>query len=123
MPVAQKAGRSWQRIPVTDSRDRTRFLEADEIYYLEADGHDTLVRTRRRTLYRSVKRLSELEALLPKPPFFRCHNSYLVNLGRVRYLEHTTRKDYSLRLDPPVNTVLPLSRRRLTAFRKIMGAP
>jgi two-component system, LytTR family, response regulator len=79
-----------------------------------------LVRTARRKLYRSSRRIEDLARSLPTPPLFRCHRSYLVNLDRVRSLERAG-NDYLLRLDPPVNKVIPVSRRRLAAFRRLMG--
>jgi DNA-binding LytR/AlgR family response regulator len=111
------------RLPVKAPDGTTRFFDLDDIYYLEAREHDTLVRAARRTAYRSTERLSTLAGRLPCPPFFRCHNTYLVNLLRVRRLERKQGRDYSLRLEPPVNRLLPLARGRVGAFRKLMGAP
>ena len=95
-------------------------LDPGEVFYFKAAAHDSLVRTARRTVYRSTRRLRDLEARLPNPPFFRCHDSYIVNLARVRSLEARGR-DALLRLDPPVNARLPLARGRLGAFRRAMA--
>jgi DNA-binding LytR/AlgR family response regulator len=43
-------------------------LDPGEVFYVEAAAHDTLVRTARRTVYRSTRRLRDLEARLPNPP-------------------------------------------------------
>ena len=89
-----------------------RFVEAGEIYYLQGEGHDTLVRLAGRRRLRSTRRLSEWETELRGGRFVRVHNSYLVNFDRVRELR--LRKgdpnDWEVKLDPPVNSVLPVSR-------------
>jgi len=114
---------TWKRVPVRRADGKVWFFDPEEVFYLEVSGHDTLVRTARKTPYRSTQRLPELAAAFPSPPFFRCHESYLVNLARVRTLERRSDADYHLRLDPPVNKLIPLSRGRVAAFRKLMGAP
>ena len=63
-----------------------------------------------------------MERQLRRPPFFRCHSSFPVNLGRVRSLERRGR-DYALRMDPPVNRLVPLARGRTPALRKLIGTP
>jgi len=107
------------RIAVKASRGRYRFLEPDEIYYVEADGHDTRIRTARRRLLPSTLRLAEWEDLLEGGGFVRIHNSYLVNLARVRELRlrPDDSNDWEVKLDPPVNAVLPVSRTGLGRLR------
>ncbi len=100
------------RIPVRITSGRIVLLDAIEIYYIEAERGDTLVRTARRTRYRSVNRLSEWERKQRSAGFILSHRSYLVNLGRVRELRlrPSDPNDWELKLDPPVNTVLPIGR-------------
>ena len=43
-----------------------------------------------------------------------------MNLGRVRSVEKEG-QDRQLRLDPPVNKVLPLARGRVGALQKLLG--
>jgi DNA-binding LytR/AlgR family response regulator len=96
-------------------------IEVGAIFYLEAQGGDTLIRTKRKKPYHSVQRLSELARKLPGPAFVRCHRAYVVNLNRVRSLAPRNPKDYDLRLDPPVNRRLPIARDRLKEIRRILG--
>lgn len=100
----------------------TRYVEADDIYYFEARRGDTLVRTRRRQLYRSVETLGAVQRGMTHPRFFRCHRSYIVNLDRVLELRRTGDRAYQIKLAPPVNVLLPLSRARLAAFEAAMAA-
>ena len=111
-----------RRIPAHRADGVVLLLEPGEVFWLTTDGHDTLIRTRRKHLYRSTRRLADLARVLPSPPFFRCHESFVVNVDRVRSVEPRGR-DYELRMDPPVNTLLPLARSRVAAFRRLTGAP
>jgi DNA-binding LytR/AlgR family response regulator len=113
---------TWRRFVVQAARGEMFLFDPEEIFYLEADGHDTLVRTAARKRYRSTERLAALAARLPSPPFFRCHESFVANLARVRKLERGAR-DWTLRLDPPVNKLLPVARGRLGALRRMLGVP
>ena len=108
------------RLPVESASGVTRYVRFDEVYYLEADRDDTLIRTRSRRRYRSVETMGDLEQHLSAPPFFRCHKGFIVNLERVRELRRRGDRDHELKLDPPVNTVIPLARGRLAAFRRAM---
>jgi DNA-binding LytR/AlgR family response regulator len=60
-------------------------LDVGEVYYLESAGHDTLVRTARKTRLRSVRSLGELEKALKSGGFLRVYKSFVVNLDRVRH--------------------------------------
>ncbi len=111
---------TWRRLAVETPKGATLLFDPSDVYYLQADGDDALLRTARRTPYRPTRRLPELLARLPSPPFFRCHESYVVNLARVRSIERVGR-DSRLRLDPPVNTLLPVARGRLAALDRLLG--
>jgi len=110
-----------KRLPVKGADGAIELIEIDGIFYLEARGENTLIRTRRKKPYKSVQRLGELANKLPAPAFIRCHREYIVNLNRVRLLIPRDSRDYDLRLDPPVNTRLPIARKRLETIRKILG--
>ena len=51
------------------------------------------------------------------------HRSYLVNLGRVRELRlrRGDTNDWEVKLDPPVNAVLPVGRGYLAKLKKALG--
>jgi len=111
------------RIAIKVSNRRFVFLDVDEIYFLESEGHDTWVRTARKSRLRSVRSLGELEKTLKPYEFSRIHKSYLVNLDRVREvrLRKGDDNDWELKLDPPVNSVLPVGREHLAGLRRVLG--
>ena len=111
------------RIGIKVSTRHFVLLDTDEIYYLESDDHDTWVRTARKTRVRSVRSLGELEKTLRPHGFVRVHKSYLVNLDRVREvrLRKGDDNDWELKLDPPVNSVLPVGRSHLAALKRALG--
>ena len=71
------------RFPVKSEPGRVVLLEKNQIFYVEAEADDSLIRTARKKRYRHSERLDQVEARLSSPPFFRVHRSYLVNLNRV----------------------------------------
>ena len=111
---------TWRRLAVETPEGATLLFDPSQVFYLETEGHDTLVRTARKKPYRSTRRISDLLTRLPGPPFFRCHESFVVNLARVRSIE-TVGRDRRLRLDPPVNRLLPVARGRVAALNRALG--
>lgn len=65
--------------------------------------------------------LSELEERLSRSGFFRAHRSYLVNLQHVKEVIPYTRNSYSLRLNDPDNTEIPLSKSAAGELRELLG--
>jgi len=109
-----------RKLPVKFANGTIDLIEINGIFYLEAQGENTLIRTKRKKPYKSVQRLGALAKKLPAPAFVRCHREYIVNLNRVRSLTPRKARDYDLRLDPPVNRRIPIARNRLEKIRKIL---
>ena len=109
-----------RRLPLKGKDGSIDLIEIEAIFYLEAKGHDTLIRTRRKKPYKSVQRIQELAKKLPAPAFVRCHREYIVNLNRVRSIAPRSSRGYDLKLDPPVNRRIPIARDRLEKIRKIL---
>ena len=85
-----------------------------EIYYLEAVGDETLVRIRSSRRLRDVRSLGELLPDFERHGFLRIHRNHAVNLTRVREIRRRKKgPDWELKLEPPVNRVLPISRTAL----------
>ena len=111
------------RIPVKIAAGRFLLLDAAEIYFIESDGDDVWVRTARKRRYRGGRRLAEWETRLRAAGFLRIHRSFLVNLDRVREvrLRADDTNDWEVKLDPPVNAVLPVGRAQVEAVRDVLG--
>ena len=60
------------------------FLENDEILYAESDGnYSTIFLTDGQKIV-LTKKLKEVNELLPSDSFFRIHNSYIINLNKIK---------------------------------------
>jgi DNA-binding LytR/AlgR family response regulator len=94
---------------------RRRVVEADDIYYFEAQRDETDVRLRGARRLRDVRSLGEIMEELGSMAFVRVHRNHAVNAGRVREIR-PARSGGELRLEPPVNKVLPVSRRSLDSL-------
>ena len=95
-------------------------IDPAEVYYLEAVGDETLIRTRSRRSLRDVRSLGELQPDFEPFGFVRIHKNHAVNLERIREIRRRkTGADWELKLDPPVNRILPISR---NALKMLLGA-
>ena len=72
-------------------------VDPQEIYLLEAEG-------------------GELFDAFEPFGFAMIHRSWAVNLRRVREIRPAADGGWEVKLDPPVNRVLPVSRRRVSAL-------
>lgn len=60
------------------------FLDSDEILYAESDGnYSTIFLTDGQKIV-LTKKLKEVNGLLPEDSFFRIHNSYIINLNKIK---------------------------------------
>ncbi len=89
-------------------------VEAPDIYFLEAVGDETAVRGRGAKALRDVRSLGEVVPLFERRGFVRIHRNHAVNPQHIREIRHRkTGSDWEVKFQPPVNRVLPVSRRRL----------
>jgi DNA-binding LytR/AlgR family response regulator len=101
-----------------------RVVDADDIYYLEARGDETDVRLRGARPLRDVRSLGEVLQGLGPLGFVRIHRNHAVHAGRVREIRPAASgSGWEVRLEPPVNTVLPVSRRSLAALLAAYRTP
>ena len=97
-------------------------LEPEEIFLLEAHGDETELRTRGRRRLRDVRALGQVLARLPPGTFVQIHRSIAVNVDRVSEMRRRPNgRDWELRLEPPVNRVLPIARGRVAAVWAAYG--
>jgi DNA-binding LytR/AlgR family response regulator len=97
-------------------------IESDEVYFVEAKGDDTEVRTRAARVLGDVRPIGVLAAPFLRRGFLRIHRNYLVNPRHVRQVRRRPRgEDWEVTLDPPVNAVLPVGRSALAALWAAFG--
>lgn len=102
---------------------RHRVLDVHEIYSLEAQGDETDVRLRAAGRLRDIRSLGEVMRELGPLGFVRIHRNHAVNPGRVREIRAAGSGSlWEVRLEPPVNEVLSISRGSLPALLATYGA-
>ncbi len=89
-----------------------RPVDPEEVYFVEVADGDGLVRFRGSRRVRDVRTFGEVADLLAPHGFVRIHRGHAVNVRRVRTLRPADDGGWEVRLDPPVNRVLPVSRRQ-----------
>ena len=88
-----------------------RLVDPTDIYYLEAVGDETRIRLRSAKTLLDVRPLVDLFPHFRSQGFLRIHREYAVNLRRVREIRRRKKgRDWEVKLYPPVNRVLPVSR-------------
>jgi len=102
-------------------RNGNRFhIAASEVISVHANAHYTYVFNGRDDLFCSLS-ISEIYELLPKPPFYRTHRSYIVNLEHVGRVKKSGDAAVA-ELDSPVRRTVPISRARVADLRQELTA-
>lgn len=86
---------------------KIEFFSPEDLLYFEASGNYTKVHTAQSNHILLTKKLKILEEELPHDLFFRIHNSYIINLSRVKLFH---KNDGLIILDN--GTELPVSKQR-----------
>lgn len=87
------------------------FLDADEILYVESDGNYSTIVVENGQNIVLTKKLKEMNGVLPVNQFFRIHNSYIINLKKIK--EFIKNEGYVI-LES--NHKIPLARQRKSDF-------
>ncbi len=107
--------RQFDRITL-NTGDGLLFIQTDEIMHLEANGNYSFVFLENGERHLAAQSLTAFEEILSAPPFFRTHQSHVVNTKFVRKLAKDD-GDSLLMID---KSVIPLARRRKEAFMQMM---
>lgn len=87
------------------------FIEPDEVLYIESDGNYSTIYLTNNKKFLLTKKLKEVCCLLPENQFFRIHNSYIVNMGKIK--EYLKTDGYVILEN---NIKIPVSRQRKSDF-------
>ncbi|WP_430467296.1 LytR/AlgR family response regulator transcription factor [Winogradskyella ouciana] len=60
------------------------FLDVDDIIYVESDGNYSTLFLQDQKKIVVTKKLKEVDAILPEHYFFRIHNSFIINLNKIK---------------------------------------
>ena len=102
----------FNRRKITISTDgKLIFLEADEIIFVESDGNYCSIHTTTGKKIVVTKKLKEINELLPDDHFFRIHNSFVINLNKIKEF---LKSDGYVILEG--NHKIPVSRQRKSDF-------
>lgn len=87
------------------------FLDTNEILFLASDGNYCTIHTEDKKKILLTKKLKEVGEKLPPEQFFRIHNSYIVNLGKIK--EYLKSDGYVVLEN---NHTIPVSRQKKSEF-------
>lgn len=76
--------KSTQKRITLNTDGKLLFLENDEILYAESDGNYSTIFLSDGQKIVLTKKLKEVNQLLPSDSFFRIHNSYIINLNKIK---------------------------------------
>lgn len=98
----------------------TLLFEPKDIDYVESLNKCNYISVRG-THFQVTHSMDELEGLLGRSGFFRCHRSYIVNMQRVGQIEKLTRNSYSLLLNDKDKSRIPLAKGRVESMKETYG--
>lgn len=73
---------------VVKSREGEKIIRASEVIFCEADNKHTLLHTINGTIL-ILKNIKEVEKLMTKDYFFRCHKAYIVSFPHIRTFDNS----------------------------------
>ncbi|WP_424236984.1 LytTR family transcriptional regulator DNA-binding domain-containing protein [Bhargavaea ginsengi] len=95
-------------------------FDPTEIVFVESVEGVSQLHVQGETFPCAIK-MADLETRLQPFGFFRCHRSYIVNLQRVREVITWTRNSYSLILEDPNKSTVPLSKGKYAELKTFLG--
>jgi len=95
-------------------------IATSDIFCVRANGSHTSLFNGRSDFFCPLS-IGEVDALLPRPCFFRCHRSYIVNLAHVRSVKKVAEAGV-VELDSPLRRAAPITRGRVAELREALRA-
>jgi len=103
-----------------EKNGRIVMVDFSDIVFTEANDKTVTVTTRQGKLL-FPGNLSELERLLSKPPFFRVHRSFLVNLEQVTGVIPWFKGTYWLSIDNSEEIRIPVSKSMVKTLKELLN--
>ena len=108
---------SLHKFTVEDN-ERIKIINYADLIFAYIEGRHVFLKTSN-NVYRSNLSMTALENRLPKPPFFRCHRGYIVNMSRVQEIHTWFNGTYQLILDDEENSKVSVSRLHVKEMKKL----
>ena len=99
-----------QKITI-NSDGKLIFLSIDDVIYVQSDGNYSTIHLKNNQKKVVTKKLKDINSILPQCSFFRTHNSYIVNLHKIK--EFLKTEGY---LIMESNHKIPVARQRKSEF-------
>ncbi|WP_066223412.1 LytR/AlgR family response regulator transcription factor [Formosa haliotis] len=99
-----------QRITI-NTDGKLIFVDADDILFVESDGNYSTIYLNENQKIVITKKLKDVNTILPEHFFFRIHNSYIVNLNKIK--EYIKNDGYVVMQS---NHKIPVARQRKSDF-------
>ncbi len=100
--------------------DRLYVMDVQDVIYVETEEGNTKVVTGKGDFSSSLT-LTEWEAKLPSPPFFRTHRSFLVNLEKIEEVVSWFNNSLQIKMQERGELLIPVSRSKTKDFKKRMN--
>ena len=94
-----------------NSDGKLLFLNIDDIIFVQSDGNYSTIHLKNNQKKVVTKKLKDINSILPQSSFFRTHNSYIVNLHKIK--EFLKTEGY---LILESNHKIPVARQRKSEF-------
>ncbi|MBU2602585.1 MAG: LytTR family transcriptional regulator [Actinobacteria bacterium] len=98
-----------------------KLVPLEEIVCFEAQRQYCYVHCREESILCSTHSLTELESILPSPPFLRVHRSYIVNMRKVVNIALVSPTKYELRMREGRVTRVAVPRRNVPDVKRFLG--
>lgn len=113
--LSTNSDKKFERITLATSNGLV-FTQTDNISHIESYGNYTFVYLASSERHLVSRNLKEFEEMLPQPPFFRTHQSYIVNTEFVKQVT-TSESDVAIMKN---GLSVPIARRKKDAFLDLL---
>lgn len=100
-------------------QDKTIFIDLEDIEYIESSEGKVLINISREKFVMDGT-LAQIDEDLRSYGFYRCHRSYIVNLEKVKEIISWSKNTYSVVMDNPEKTKIPLSRTKYNEIQELL---
>ncbi len=110
------------RVLIHPSENERIPVDLPDVYLLEAEGSSTRVRGPSRHVLLDYRELGRVSPLFEAHGFLRVHREFAVNPERIALIRRRpSGRDWELKLEPPVNRVIPIARSAIATVWAAFG--